>query len=511
MKLVVDFSSPNITNEFHGRYLRSTIIGAFVARVYENMGWDVTRINYLGDWGKNIALLKVGWDRFGNEDMYQSAPIENLLNVYRQINDLFQPEVTASRHARDEAAKNGHDEGQAQAEIESRGIYAERNTAFKKLEDGDEEALAFWKWVRNISIEKYAEFYSQLGIQFDEYTGESQVSTETILEVEAILKDKGICKESSGALVIHMQDHGLKAGTAVIRGRDGATTYLLRDLAAMLERSRKYSFDKLVVVAANDHNALHFTHLHHILIALGMNDLADKIQHLKFNESSNMGDTLGTGYKPQEILDHVERAMVTTLKSDEEKCSFFGEAGKSARSLSTAALLAHELSTRTTSTHSFDTSIMTAFSLGTGPDLQYWYARLCRLLNDQSPEMQLSDADYDALVDDEPATNLLRVLAQYPEVTHATYNSVFPQPDDIVRYLVCVTEQLADCLEIDSARVVSEEEKQEEVDVEKNIFSPGHLALFEVTRIVLENGLNLLGIVPYTVENYERADTPLAE
>ena len=58
-KLVVEFSSPNITSEFHGKHLRSTIIGAFIGRLYELMGWDVTRINYLGDWGKPIALLYV--------------------------------------------------------------------------------------------------------------------------------------------------------------------------------------------------------------------------------------------------------------------------------------------------------------------------------------------------------------------------------------------------------------------------------------------------------------------
>ena len=515
-KLVVEFSSPNITNELSGKHLRSTIIGAFVSRLHESMGWEVTKINYLGDWGKNIALLKVGWDKFGNEDTYRSAPIEHLLDVYRQIDDIFQPEVKASKLARDEAKKRSLNEGQAQAFIESQGVYAERNAAFKKFEDGNEEAIAFWKRIRNAHIENYTDFYTQLGVRFDEYTGESQVSTEIMIEVETLLKNKGICEESSEAWVIHMQKYGLRAGTAIIRGRDGATTYLLRDLAAMIERSRKYCFDKMIVVAANDHNASHFTYLHHILIALGMQDLADKIHHLKFNEASTMADTLGKGYKPQAIIDHVEQAMITVLESDEEKSSPFGKSKKNMKALSIAALLAHELSTRTTSSHSFETSTMAAFKLGTGPDLQHWYAKLCLILKDHSPVAQLSDEHYNALVKDEPAINLLRILVQYPEVTHATYNSTTPQADDIVKYLTSVTEQLAVCLDNDGddngeEEAVEGNHAESSVEVECKTFSPGHLALFEATRIVLQNGLNLLGIIPYEMSDQERADTPVTE
>lgn len=509
-KLVVEFSSPNITSELHGRYLRSTIIGAFVSRFYESMGWEVTRINYLGDWGKNIALLKVGWERFAHQAIYKSRPIEHLLEIYDQINGLFQPEVTASRHARDEAARDGQDEGQAQAEIENQGIYAERNAAFKKLEERDEETIAFWRQVRDVNIENYKEFYSQLGIEFDEYTGESQVNTETMVEVENLLREKNICEESSGAWVVHMQNHGLRAGTAVIRGRDGATTYLLRDLAAMIERSRKYDFDKMIIIAANDHNSLHFTHLHHILIAMGMKDLAEKIQHLKFNEASSMAETLGTGFKPQSILTHVERAMSAALEADAEKTAMFNDLSKSAERLSIASLLVHELSTRTTSAHSFDLSAMTTFKLGTGPDLQYWHAKLCDLLKSRNAGTQLSDEDYEFLTEDDSAANLLRLLAQYPEVTRATYNSTSPQPDDIVKYLAGVTEQLADCLSSDD----DEDDGVEggvEATVQEKAFSAGHLTLFEATRIVLENGLKLLGINPYATDSHGRADTPISE
>lgn len=49
--MLIDFSSPNIAKPFHAGHLRSTIIGAVVSNLHEAMGWKVTRLNYLGDWG----------------------------------------------------------------------------------------------------------------------------------------------------------------------------------------------------------------------------------------------------------------------------------------------------------------------------------------------------------------------------------------------------------------------------------------------------------------------------
>jgi len=34
--------------------------------MYEAMGWDVVRINFLGDWGKYLGLLGLGWQKHGS-------------------------------------------------------------------------------------------------------------------------------------------------------------------------------------------------------------------------------------------------------------------------------------------------------------------------------------------------------------------------------------------------------------------------------------------------------------
>ena len=53
--VVIDYSSPNIAKPFHAGHLRSTILGNFVKRIHQAMGYDVLGINYLGDWGKQYG------------------------------------------------------------------------------------------------------------------------------------------------------------------------------------------------------------------------------------------------------------------------------------------------------------------------------------------------------------------------------------------------------------------------------------------------------------------------
>jgi arginyl-tRNA synthetase len=490
-KLIVELSSPNITNEMQGKHLRSTILGAFVGRLYDTMGWDVTRINYLGDWGKPIALLYVGWTRFGSEESFQADSVGHILDVYHKVESLFQPEQTASRQARDEAAKEGKDEGEAQLEIESKGIFAERNDASKRLEAGDEELVAFWKRIREAIVNDYQVFYERLGVQFDSYSGESDVQSETMIEVEAMLKEKQVSEESAGAWMVDMTKLGSRAGHAIVRDRSGNSMYLLRDLAAVFERSRKYSFDKMIYVVASD-NSVHFTQMFKILEALDK-DLATKVQHVKFSEVSKMAATLGKGYKPLAILEHCEEAVKKLPEDNADKSAVLGDSEQVGKTLATSALLVQELSTRSSSAHSFDTGAMSSFKLGSGPDLQYWYAKVSSLLVGHTVTAKLSDEDFEALADEGQA-NLLRILAQYPEILNAAYHSL--EPSGVVTYLASVTDQLSECLEGEDGEIR---------------VTPGVAALLEATRIVMENGMKLLGLAPVSDVPQERADSPLAE
>jgi len=472
-KLVVDFSSPNIASEFQGKHLRSTIIGSFISNLHESMGWDVSKINYLGDWGKPIGLLGAGWERFGSEELFEADPIGHLLDVYHKINEEFIPAHLESKKIRDA--------GGDPAEFESTGVFAERNAFFKRMEDREEKAIEFWKRVREVNIDNYTKLYARLNITFDEYSGESRVSPTVMEEVEEILKSKGICKSSEGSWVIDLKEHtGMKQlGMAIIRDRNGTTTYTLRELAAILERYRKYNFDKMIYVVALDTHTTHFPRVFKILELMGMKDLVDRLEWIHFNEGSQMSKQLGEGkgHILGDILDQYESAMEESLKENPEKSALLGANNKEAlAAIGTTALLAQELAAKRAHNHPFDITQMTSFDEGSGPYLQYWYAKLCSVLNPYHATLDIADEDY-ASIEDENHGNLLRYLIQYPDITHTAYTTI--ESAGIVSYLSSVTWLLSTCL------------GDEEINP-----SPAQVVLYEATRRVLENGMRVLGIKP---------------
>jgi arginyl-tRNA synthetase len=507
-KVVIEFSSPNIASEFHGKHLRSTILGKFISIIHEAMGWQVTKVNYLGDWGKDLALLGVGWERFGSEEAFEREPVPHLLEVFHKVHELFLPEQVESKRARDEAKKKGEDELQVTADIESKGLFAERNAFFKRMEEGDEKAVAQAKRIRDVNIDKYAEFYAQLGITFDEYAGESQASHEVMSDIERTLKEKDICEESGGAWVIDMKKHGGKSGAAILRDRTGSSTYFLRYLAAVVERSRKQDFDKMIFVAAD--RSGHYARLQKVIELLGMAELAKKLQHVSFNDNSHMMEELGHGYQPHDILDRVEGAMSGVLEADKAKAQLIGEPVEASKGLGVIALMIQEVSTKRASDHAFSIGSMTSFKSGTGLDLQYHYAKLCSTLKAHPSDTPPSTEDYGSLSKEEH-TSLLLTLGQYPEIVLATFRSL--EPSNIMAYLHTVLEQLQDCMDEDEDEPEGEGTTNEEKGEEKGTaeITPALAALYESARIVLENGMKLLGVLPVEDSRTYRAGTPIAD
>lgn len=55
--VLVDFSSPNIAKNMHVGHLRSTIQGDTMCRIFEFLGYNVIRINHVGDWGTQFGML----------------------------------------------------------------------------------------------------------------------------------------------------------------------------------------------------------------------------------------------------------------------------------------------------------------------------------------------------------------------------------------------------------------------------------------------------------------------
>jgi arginyl-tRNA synthetase len=473
--VVIEFSSPNIGDKFHGKHLRSTILGWHLAQLHRSMGWDVHAINYLGDWSKKTALVGMGWEELGlgSEERFAQDPIGHLLEVYNEVERQFAPEQKHAKEVRDKNLK-GADEvkGEDTAAIESQGLFAKRNEFFKRMESGDPKAVELCQRFREVSIEHYKALYTRLNVVFDEYSGESQIPVDAMNAVEDALRTKDLLEEQEGSWMINMKKHGEKGGAAIIRDRTGSHTYLLRDIAAVVERHKKYRFDKMLYVVASDHD-LHFQRVLKILEMMDMGDLATKIQHVHFSKNSQVLDDIDRGDLLEGILLHSRKETEKSLADEPEKLSLLEEAGHTTESLCAASLQIDGLGVKRATDHTFH--------LGqnpTGPEIQFTLAKIKGLIEGKSvPDVSaLSDGDL-ASIEDETFADLLRLLAQLPDVIAAAHKSF--EPSLIVSFLASVSSQVSEALE----------ELGDGNDV-----LVSRMIVFDATRQVLENGLRLLGI-----------------
>ncbi|KAI3325664.1 arginyl-tRNA synthetase [Xylariaceae sp. AK1471] len=477
-RVVIDFSSPNLASEFTPSHLRSTIIGAQLANLYECMGWETVRLNYLGDWGKDLGLLAVGWDRFGSQEAFERDPMGHLLEVYDKINELFKGEKETRTKVREEGGDT--------AAVESQGIYAERDAFFKRMEDGEAEAIDLWKRIHAASIDYYRETYARLGIKFDTFSGESQVKPSTVEDVENTLKDKGIYECSDNSWIIDYSKHGPKSlGVSVLRGRTGTSSYLLRDVAAAIDRHNEFSFDKMVYVVASEQD-VHFQKVFQALRYMGNEELADKLEHVGFGKVSGMSPQLGKVHLLGDILNQSINATRDVIGIDQEHHGHIENTEESATLLGISALIAQDASNRRTTSYKFNTKKMISLEGGTGPHLQSVYAKLGAKIEEANlGEMSLENIDYSHL-QEEPWTDVLRLMAQYPDITVAAFKH--HEPSLILGYLNRLMDEIVnDCLCED------DEEGSEPEDPEPPEAILAQAFLYKYARQVLKNGMLLLG------------------
>ncbi|KAM0253461.1 hypothetical protein ACHAP5_000490 [Fusarium lateritium] len=476
-KVLVEFSSPNMASEFQVSHLRSTLIGTYVSNVHASMGWDVVKMNYLGDWGKQIGLLAAGWHRFGSEEEFTKQPLRHLLEVNHRILDLFKPELDECKAAK----ANGQDT----TEIESRGLYAERDEFFKKMEDKDPEAIAVWQRFRDATVKDYTDSYAQLGVTFDEYSGESQVTAESIAEVEQVLKEKGVYEEHEDSWKIDFSKHDAKGlSLAVLRYRNGTTSYLLRDLAAVLDRFKKHSFDKMIYVVAMEQE-MHFHRVTKTLELMGRSDLADRIQHVSFAKINGLPEELQGATLLSDYLHGCRSLVHASLEEEEEDSFHVDKSDKSVDLMGLAGLFVQDHIHKRTTSYTSDPKKMVLLEGESGAAIQNCYARLSKKLASGPASFDYETLDYSSL-EEEDYTELLRILLQYPDAAHGSFRTL--EPSFIVIYLLRLVDQLVFTLDDD--------DDKDWTDLETA--SEARFALYENTRQVLENALRLLGVTPWS-------------
>ncbi|KFG86593.1 arginyl-tRNA synthetase [Metarhizium anisopliae] len=477
-RIIVEFSSPNVAKPFHAGHLRSTIIGSFIANLYEANGWDVVRMNYLGDWGKQYGLLALSYERNGNEEELNKNPIDHLFKLYVQIN----AEMSAEKEAIEEQKKEGKDV----SALEANSLDEQARQYFRRMTDRDETVLAQWQRFRDLSIARYKETYSRLNIQFDEFSGESQVSEESMSKVADEMKGKNISREDKGAVLVDFTQllpgkEGKRLGTTVLRKRDGTALYLTRDVCELLGRYEKYNFDHMIYVVASQQD-LHLKQLFQIIELLGYKDIAKKCQHINFGLVLGMSTRKGTVKFLDDILKDCADHMHETMKKNEEKYAQVENPDATADTLGISSVMVQDMSGKRINNYTFNMEAMTSFEGDTGPYLQYAHARLCSIKR----RANLTDEDLDSanlsLLKEDHAVNIVRMLSQWPDVLQNTLKTL--EPTTVLTYLFKMTHVISSSY--DHLQVVGSERE----------LMKSRMALYDAARTTLANGMRILGLTP---------------
>ncbi|KAI1099807.1 arginyl-tRNA synthetase [Jackrogersella minutella] len=477
-RIVIEFSSPNIAKPFHAGHLRSTIIGSFLANLYEGAGWDVVRINYLGDWGKQYGLLALAYVRYGDEEALKRDPIDHLFRLYVRINAEKEDELATI-----EAKKK---EGEDVTELLANSLDEQARGYFRQMTDRNEEALALWQRFRDLSIVRYKATYARLNIKFDEYSGESQVTEESMEKVAKEMAEKGVSREDQGAVLVDFTQllpgkEGKRLGKAVIRKRDGTALYLTRDIAELLGRYEKYKFDQMIYVVASQQD-LHLQQLFKIIELIGYKDIAARCQHINFGLVQGMSTRKGTVKFLDDILKDCADHMHEVMRKNEAKYSQVEDPVGTADTLGISSVMTQDMSGKRGNNYVFDLAVMTSFEGDTGPYLQYAHTRLSSIKRRANvTDKDLDNADL-SLLTEPHAVNVVRLLAQWPDVAQNTLRTL--EPTTVVTYLFRLTHAISSSY--DQLQVVGSEPA----------LKASRMALYDAAQTVVGNCMRLLGLSP---------------
>lgn len=381
--ICLDYSSINIAKRFHIGHLSTTVLGNSLKRIFDFLGYKTVGINHLGDWGTQFGKMIAAYKHWGDPETVEKGGVQALTDLYVRFHE--------------EAAKDPslEDEGRAW---------------FKKIEDGDPEALSIFKHFKEMTLRDAQKVYDLMGVTFDSYAGESFYNDKMGRVIDE-LNEKGLLVESDGAKIVDLSAYNMPP--CLILKRDGATLYATRDIAAALYRKDTYDFDQCLYVVAYQQD-LHFRQWFKVLELMGYPWAKTSLKHVAFGMVSYEGQAMATRTGHVLYLEELlSRAMDKARKIIDEKSPNLEGKELVAKQVGIGAVVYATLQNSRIKDIDFWWDRALNFDGETGPYVQYTFARCSSVLR-KAPEMTAAP-DY-AVLDNDEAQQLLLLLSRFPDV-----------------------------------------------------------------------------------------------
>lgn len=452
VNIIVEYSSPNIAKPFHLGHFRNTVLGKALYDLYETLGYNVTGINHLGDWGRQFGILIEGYNRFKDEYNFDENPLEALSDIYVRINKIAKEDESVMDIAREN---------------------------FKKLENGDEELTKLWKFFREVSLKEYQRIYDLLGSKFDSYNGEAFYN-DKMDEVIEILDKKGVLKDSQGAKVVEVGDN---MPPCIVLKSNGSTIYATRDLAAILYRARTYDFTKCIYITATE-QILHFKQIFEVAKYLVDEKYQKGLVHVSYGmirlKTGKMSTREGNVIYINDIINEAIKKSKDIMLAKNPELENIDEVSKR---IGIGALVFNYLKNGKNKDIIFDLDETLRFDGETGPYVQYTYVRTKSILEKVGfnvDKIAKEDIDF-TLLKEKQEVELIKELEKFEAIIRKAANEY--EPSVLARYL------------IDIATLFSRFYNECSVaNVEDEKLRIARSTLVYATSIVIKKGLLILGI-----------------
>ncbi len=451
--ICIDYSSPNVAKNFHVGHLRTTIIGNSLYKIYSKLGYDVKRINHLGDWGTQFGKLIVAYKAWGNEESVKKDGVGELMKLYVKF----------------------HDEAK-----ENPALNDEARAWFVKMEQGDEEALKIWQWFKDISLIEYKRTYDLLGMDFDYYLGESFYRDKTDTVVNK-LTSANLLTESEGAKIVDLEAYDM--APCLILKNDGSSIYATRDLAAIFYRKETYDFVKCLYVTGQEQK-LHFAQVFKVVELLGNDWAKDQLVHIPYGLVSLEGAKLSTRsgniiYAEDILLEAVSKVKDIIIDNMEKKGQEIDDVDGTAKMVGVGAVLFNDLYNQRIKDVSFSWDKLLNFNGETGPYVQYTYARCSSILRGLENYDGNADIDF-SLITDAASMDLLKEISRFPQVVADAAEKY--EPSQVARFAVAV------------AQSFNKFYNDNRINIDDSELKHARAALVKLTRKTIKDAMSLLGI-----------------
>lgn len=448
--ILIEYSSPNIAKPFHIGHLRTTLIGNSLYKVYKYLGYNVTGINHLGDYGTQFGKMIEAYKTWGNEYNLEEDPINKMMDMYVRINNLCKEDEEVLNRCREN---------------------------FRQLEEGDEYCVNLWNKIKDLSMVEFNKIYDILGVKFDSYKGEAFYADKKD-EVIKILEEKGKLTESKGAKIVDLEDVGITT-PCIIQKADGSSIYATRDLAAIMYRAKTYDFDKCLYVVAYEQN-LHFKQIFEVAKYLVDEKYVKGLEHISYGmvslPSGKMSTRLGNVVKIEELLgETIKKAQEIIAEKNPE----LENKQEVAKKVGIGAIMFNTLSTANVKDQIFDWNTALNFQGETGPYIQYTYVRTKSVLEKVSGLPKISEINVEKLFD-EASQKVLKLIYNFEDtLVQITEKN---EPAILARYL------------LDLAKAYSTFYNENKIICDDKEIQDARICLTYAVGQVLKIGASLLGM-----------------